>query len=124
MFQVAPFLLLGSDYGHIVTLKRLCALGKIILQMNFDSCINGETVKTYVLYLLGFFIGFTGPKLYSLYSIQINKKSECVKGWILEAWGGCSHKKIVAGSVVTVFWNLTSIKTRIFAGNFVESSYY
>ncbi|KAL7608588.1 hypothetical protein Lser_V15G11022 [Lactuca serriola] len=87
--KVAPFLLLGSDYGHIVTLKRLCALG--------------------------FFIGFTGPKLYSLYSIQIHKKSECVKGWILEAWGGCSHKKIVAGSVVTVFWNLTSIKTRIFA---------
>ncbi|CAH1414617.1 unnamed protein product [Lactuca virosa] len=83
------FLLLGSDYGHILTLKRLCALG--------------------------FFIGFTGPKLYSLYSIQIHKKSECVKGWILEAWRGCSHKKVVAGSVVTVFWNLTSIKTRIFA---------
>ncbi|KAL4567744.1 hypothetical protein LXL04_023337 [Taraxacum kok-saghyz] len=87
--KVAPFLLLGSDYGHIVTFKRLCALG--------------------------FFIGFTGPKLYSLYSIQIHKRSERLKKWILEAWGGCSHKKIVAGSVVTAFWNLTSIKTRIFA---------
>ncbi|KAL4553977.1 hypothetical protein LXL04_039906 [Taraxacum kok-saghyz] len=87
--KVAPFLLLGSDYGHIVTFKRLCALG--------------------------FFIGFTGPKLYSLYSIQIHKRSERLKKRILEAWGGCSHKKIVAGSVVTAFWNLTSIKTRIFA---------
>ncbi|XP_071695560.1 reticulon-like protein B17 [Rutidosis leptorrhynchoides] len=87
--KVAPLLLLGSQYGQIVTFKRLCALG--------------------------FFIGFTGPKLYSLYSIQICKKGECLKERILETWGGCSHKKIVAASVVTAFWNLTSIKTRIFA---------
>lgn len=87
--KVAPFLLIGSDYGHIVTFKRLCALG--------------------------FFIGFTCPKLYSLYSIQIHKKGECVKARVLDAWGGCSHKKLVAGSIVTAFWNLTSIKTRIFA---------
>nr|XP_043607695.1 reticulon-like protein B17 [Erigeron canadensis] len=87
--KVAPLLLLGSDYGHIVTFKRLCALV--------------------------FFIGFTGPKLYSMYSTQICKKGESVKARILEAWGGCSHKKIVAASVVTAFWNLTSIKTRIFA---------
>ncbi|MFS8031052.1 hypothetical protein Hanom_Chr17g01541221 [Helianthus anomalus] len=87
--KVAPWLLIGYEYGHIVTFKRLCALG--------------------------FFIGFTGPKLYSLYSVQICKKGENVKARILEAWGGCSHKKIVAGSAVTAFWNLTSIKTRIFA---------
>nr|GEW29326.1 reticulon-like protein B17 [Tanacetum cinerariifolium] len=87
--KVAPLLLLGSEYGHIVTFKRLCALG--------------------------FFIGFTGPKLYSLYSNQICKKGEGLKVRILEAWGGCSHKKIVAGSAITAFWNLTSIKTRIFA---------
>ncbi|GKE05232.1 hypothetical protein Tco_1397250, partial [Tanacetum coccineum] len=40
---------------------------------------------------------------------------EGLKMRILEAWGGCSHKKIVAGSAITAFWNLTSIKTRIFA---------
>ncbi|KAJ0428293.1 putative reticulon-like protein B17/18/21 [Helianthus annuus] len=88
--KVAPWLLIGYEYGHIATFKRLCALG--------------------------FFIGFTGPKLYSLYSVQICKKGENMKARILEAWGGCSHKKIVAGSAVTAFWNLTSIKTRIFAG--------
>ncbi|KAI3812271.1 hypothetical protein L1987_16978 [Smallanthus sonchifolius] len=87
--KMAPLLLVGCQYGHIVTFKRLCALG--------------------------FFIGFTGPKLYSLYSIQICKKGEYVKVWILEAWGGCSHKKIVAASAATAFWNLTSIKTRIFS---------
>lgn len=87
--KVAPLLLLGSEYGHIVTFKRLFALG--------------------------FFIGFTGPKLYSLYSIQIRKKGEDVKLRTVEAWGGCSHKKLVAASAVTAFWNLTSLKTRIFA---------
>ena len=41
---------------------------------------------------------------------------EYLKGWVVEAWGACSHKKIVAASAVTVFWNLSAIKTRIFAG--------
>ncbi|KAI7741449.1 hypothetical protein M8C21_027148 [Ambrosia artemisiifolia] len=53
--------------------------------------------------------------MYSLYSNQICKKGENAKAWILEAWGGCSHKKKVAASAVTAFWNLTSIKTRSFA---------
>ena len=42
---------------------------------------------------------------------------ERVKTRIGEAWQVCSHKKILAGSAVTAFWNLTSIRTRIFAGN-------
>lgn len=42
---------------------------------------------------------------------------EYAKSWVLEAWGTCSHKKIVAASAVTAFWNMTSIRTRIFAGN-------
>lgn len=25
--QVAPFLLLGAEYGHLITLRRLCAIG-------------------------------------------------------------------------------------------------
>lgn len=69
------------------------------------------------------FIGFAGPKLYTLYAVQIHKNIECVKVWIMEIWGCCSHKKIFATSVVTTFWNLTLIKTYIFAGNFVEPSY-
>lgn len=34
---------------------------------------------------------------------------------MVEAWGVCTHKKFVAGSVVTAFWNLTSLKTRFIA---------
>ncbi|KAI7741768.1 hypothetical protein M8C21_000612, partial [Ambrosia artemisiifolia] len=33
--KVAPCLLIGYEYGHIVTFKRLCALGKINLDMGF-----------------------------------------------------------------------------------------
>ncbi|GFS34807.1 reticulon family protein [Actinidia rufa] len=65
--QVAAFLLIGAEYGHLMTLRRLCAL------------------------------------------------VEYLKRWVLEAWGACSHKKIVAASAATVFWNLTAIRTRIFA---------
>ncbi|KAH6833914.1 Reticulon family protein [Perilla frutescens var. hirtella] len=87
--KVVPFLLVGAEYGHLITLWRLCALG--------------------------FFVSFTGPKLYSYYSPQLSKKVEYVKSWAFDAWGSCTHKKIVAASVVTAFWNLTSIRTRIFA---------
>lgn len=34
---------------------------------------------------------------------------------IVEAWGVCTHKKFVAGSAITAFWNLTSLKTRFIA---------
>lgn len=87
--KVTPFLLLGAEYGHLITLWRLSAFG--------------------------FFLSFTIPKLYSCYTHQISQKVERVKTRIGEAWGVCSHKKILAGSAVTAFWNLTSIRTRIFA---------
>ncbi|KAJ6733979.1 RETICULON-LIKE PROTEIN B17 [Salix koriyanagi] len=86
--KVIPFLLLGAEYGHLVTLRRLCAIG--------------------------FFISFTIPKLYACYSSQINQRAEQMKNRIFEAWGACSHKKIVAASAVSAFWNLSSVKTRIF----------
>ncbi|KAK4398060.1 Reticulon-like protein B18 [Sesamum angolense] len=87
--KVVPFLLVGAEYGHLITLWRLCALG--------------------------FFISFTTPKLYSAYASQLSKKVEYLKSWALNAWEGCTHKKVVAASAVTAFWNLTSIRTRIFA---------
>ncbi|GMI74835.1 reticulon 18 [Hibiscus trionum] len=86
--KVAPLLLLGAEYGHIITLWRLCAFG--------------------------FFISFTMPKLYSCYSGLINQKAEYMKHLAIEAWGACSRKKLVAASAATVFWNLSSVKTRIF----------
>ncbi|RZC65302.1 hypothetical protein C5167_008992 [Papaver somniferum] len=86
--KVAPILLLGSEYGHSISLWRLC--------------------------VSGFFISFTIPKLYSIYSLQMKRQAEYFRGRVLEAWAACSHKKIVAASLVTVFWNLTSVKTRIF----------
>ncbi|XP_051152261.1 reticulon-like protein B17 [Andrographis paniculata] len=87
--KVIPIFLLGAEYGHCITLWRLCALG--------------------------FFISFTAPKLYSTYSSQLDKKVEYLKQWAMDIWEGCTHKKIVAASAVMAFWNLTSIRTRIFA---------
>ncbi|KAG8386851.1 hypothetical protein BUALT_Bualt03G0192000 [Buddleja alternifolia] len=87
--KVVPFLLVGAEYGHLITIWRLCALG--------------------------FFISFTGPKLYSAYSSQLFKKVENMKYRAMDAWGACTHKRIVAASAVTAFWNLTSIRTRIVA---------
>ncbi|KAL1219371.1 Reticulon-like protein B17 [Cardamine amara subsp. amara] len=87
--KVTPFLLIGAEYGHLITLWRLSAFG--------------------------FFLSFTIPKLYSCYTHQISQKAERVKMRIGEAWGACSHKKVLAGSAVTAFWNLTSLRTRIFA---------
>ncbi|XP_015881419.3 reticulon-like protein B17 [Ziziphus jujuba] len=86
--KVAPILILGAEYGHLITPWRLCSLG--------------------------FFIAFTVPKLYSYYSIQISQKVEYLTWWLVEAWGSCSHKKIVAASAAAAFWNLSSVKTRIF----------
>lgn len=87
--KVVPFLLIGAEYGHLITLWRLSAMG--------------------------FFVSFTAPKLYSCYAVQINKKVECLKWWVLETWGACSHKKIVAASAVTALWNLSTLRTRILA---------
>lgn len=87
--RVAPFLLVGAEYGHLITLRRLCALG--------------------------FFMSFSVPKLYSCYRVQINGRVEGLKRWAIETWGACSHKKIVAASAVTAFWNLTSLRTRVFS---------
>ncbi|XP_010555105.1 PREDICTED: reticulon-like protein B18 isoform X2 [Tarenaya hassleriana] len=88
--KVTPFLIIGAEYGHLITLWRLCAVG--------------------------FFLGFSVPKLYSCYSIPINQKVERMKKRVVEGWGGCSHKRMVALSAATAFWNLTSFKSRILAG--------
>ncbi|CAA7050142.1 unnamed protein product [Microthlaspi erraticum] len=86
--KVAPFVLLGAEYGYLITLWRLCAFG--------------------------FFLSFTVPKLYSCYASQINQKVESAQKRIVEAWAICTHKKFVAGSLITAFWNLTSLKIRVF----------
>ncbi|KAI3439864.1 Reticulon-like protein [Psidium guajava] len=85
--KVAPFLLLGAEYGHLITLWRLCAIA--------------------------FFISFTTPKLYSRHAARISLRVEWSKWWVLETWGACSHKKVVAASAIMAFWNLTTIKTRL-----------
>ncbi|XP_031106910.1 reticulon-like protein B17 isoform X2 [Ipomoea triloba] len=87
--KVVPFLLVGAEYGHLLSLWRLCAFG--------------------------FFMSFTAPKLYSSYSSQICRKGEYLKCRVMESWGACSHKKTIAASALTAFWNLTTARTRIFA---------
>ncbi|KVH95843.1 Reticulon [Cynara cardunculus var. scolymus] len=42
--KVAPLLLLGSEYGHIVTFKRLFALGKTIFDSIHNVLIDGESL--------------------------------------------------------------------------------
>ncbi|XP_006348819.1 reticulon-like protein B17 isoform X2 [Solanum tuberosum] len=86
--KLVPIFIIGAEYGHLITVWRLCALG--------------------------FFISFTAPKLYSSYSHQIYSKAKYLKYRLLETWGACSHKKMIAASVLTAFWNLTTVRTRIF----------
>ncbi|KAJ8568038.1 hypothetical protein K7X08_020760 [Anisodus acutangulus] len=86
--KLVPVLIMGAEYGHLITVWRLCALG--------------------------FFISFTAPKLYSSYSYQISNKANYMKNRLVETWGGCSHKKVIAVSALTAFWNLTTLRTRIF----------
>ncbi|ESW04786.1 hypothetical protein PHAVU_011G125100 [Phaseolus vulgaris] len=85
--RVAPFLLLGAEYGHLITIWRLCAIG--------------------------FFVSFSVPKLYSCYSAQINQRVECLKLRLVDTWNACTHKKKVVALVLITFWNLSTIKTRI-----------
>ncbi|XP_057455540.1 reticulon-like protein B18 [Lotus japonicus] len=85
--KVAPFLLLGAEYGHFITIWRLC--------------------------VIGFFVSFTVPKLYSCYKAQIDQRAECLKLRLLDTWCTCAHKKKVAASALMTFWNVSSIKTRI-----------
>ncbi|KAK9676840.1 hypothetical protein RND81_11G105100 [Saponaria officinalis] len=87
--KVASFFLFGAEYGHFLTIWRLC--------------------------VLGFFISFTAPKLYSSYAAQIDNKVEQYKSIAVEAWRACYHKKIVAASAATIFWNMSCLKTRVFA---------
>ncbi|CAH9089128.1 unnamed protein product [Cuscuta europaea] len=87
--KVLPFLLVGANFGHLLTLWRLSAFG--------------------------FFISFIVPKLYSSCSSQICRTAESFKFWAIERWGDCSYKKTIAVSALIAFWNLTSIRTRIFA---------
>ncbi|CAN8273565.1 unnamed protein product [Cochlearia groenlandica] len=86
--KVVPFVIIGAEYGYLITFWRLCAFG--------------------------FFMSFTIPKLYSSYASQINRKIESAQERIVETWAICTHKKLVAGSIITAFWNLTSLKIRLF----------
>ncbi|CAM0913575.1 unnamed protein product [Alopecurus aequalis] len=87
--KVLPVLLIGAKYGSLVTLWRLLATG--------------------------FFSSFTLPKLYMCYSTQIQRTVENLRDRALEAWKSCPRKKLVAGTAVTMCWNLFSIKTRFLA---------
>ncbi|PVH66106.1 hypothetical protein PAHAL_1G151500 [Panicum hallii] len=87
--KVLPVLLFGAKYGSLVTVWRLLAAG--------------------------FFTSFTVPKLYSCYSSQIHKRVGILGDRALDAWKSCPRKKLVAGTAVTMFWNMFSVKTRVMA---------
>ncbi|RAL45306.1 hypothetical protein DM860_014716 [Cuscuta australis] len=110
--KVVPFLMLGAEYGHLLTLWRLCALGKALIIQSPKHSLN-KRIEIYVVFS-GFFASFTAPRLYSSYNAKIHKIGACIRRRAMEAWGACSHKKIIAASALSGFWNLTSVKTRIF----------
>ncbi|KAG6510742.1 hypothetical protein ZIOFF_028777 [Zingiber officinale] len=87
--QIVPVLLLGANYGHLITFWRLLATG--------------------------FFATFTLPKLYCLNTPQIHRTAENAAHWVLEAWNSCRRKKFIAASAATILWNFFSAKTRFFA---------
>nr|XP_009405079.1 PREDICTED: reticulon-like protein B17 [Musa acuminata subsp. malaccensis] len=86
--KVAPILLFGANYGHLITLWRLL--------------------------VTGFFVSFTVPKLYLSYSQQIHRTAENAMHWVQESWISCRFKRLVAASAATIFWNVFSLRTRIF----------
>ncbi|CAN6444455.1 unnamed protein product [Victoria cruziana] len=87
--KVAPVLFIASEYGHLLSLWRLFAAG--------------------------FFLSFTIPKMYSRYAEKLHTQVSHFRSWMLEAWTGCGHKRILATSATTIFWNVSSMKTRFFA---------
>ncbi|CAM8929061.1 unnamed protein product [Rhodiola kirilowii] len=75
----------------------------------------GSSITIWKMAKLGFIGAFTGPKIVSSYSVQL--KTQC-KFWIgrfRDAWDTCTHKKIIAGIVFSLIWNLCSIVARIWA---------
>lgn len=50
------------------------------------------------------------------YKIVYDMSVENTRNWIHEAWESCPRKRFIAASAATVFWNLFSVKARIFAG--------
>lgn len=87
--KVAPVLLFTAQYGHLITARRLFATG--------------------------FFLSFTLLKFYTTYSGVIHKRVEKLASYVNEAWKSCPRKKLVATSAAMLFWNLFSVKTRMFA---------
>jgi len=78
LLQVVPFLLLGAEYGHLITIWRLCAIGEEPFSTNnflsYNILLNWESFYIYI--RTGFFISFSVPKLYSCYSAHINKRGK------------------------------------------------
>ncbi|GJS05536.1 hypothetical protein Tco_0322044, partial [Tanacetum coccineum] len=92
----ASLLLLGSEYGHIVTFKRLCALDKINYNMVLTHIMLSTSVSIQ-------FVFASFRVLYRIYwpktvlfileaNMQERPESADIGKW--KAWGGCSHKKI------------------------------
>ncbi|PWA75861.1 reticulon family protein [Artemisia annua] len=101
--KVAPLLLLGSEYGHIVSFRKLCALG--------------------------FFIGFTGSELCSLYLNLICKKGKndviqahfCIPANISELGNGSIFVNLYV-NVLIMEWKCVMINESISDESSTQSS--
>lgn len=84
--KVSPVLLFMAMFGHLITLRRLAAIG--------------------------FFFSFTVPKLYSCYYQQIEQIVEDSRNYVLDSWRLCSRKKLVATVAAALLWNMSTVKMR------------
>ena len=65
---------------------------------------------THYLFSLAILLSIRLNTLWSVTSVEI------LRDQALEAWKSCPRKKLVAAMVVTMCWNMFSVKTRVMAG--------
>ncbi|KAI3782053.1 hypothetical protein L2E82_12085 [Cichorium intybus] len=75
----------------------------------------GSSITIWKMAKLGFFGGFTLPKICSSYSSQLTAYGTFWVRRFKDAWETCTQKKAVAFGVFTLVWNISSIVARIWA---------
>lgn len=53
---------------------------------------------------------------------MLHFSAENAMHWVQESWISCRFKRLVAASAATIFWNVFSLRTRIFTGNLNETA--
>ncbi|KAG4924826.1 hypothetical protein JHK87_050366 [Glycine soja] len=90
------------DTWSACTHKKKVMASTLMAFWNLSSKIEAHNVR-----------GFSSPCACGFYGDHV---AEGFKSWLLDTWSACTHKKKVMASALMAFWNLSSIKTRMFTG--------